>query len=224
MESKKDQGLFIKWRERGGPPVKAPIRRGFGSVIIERTVPFELNGSAEVRYVLSGLEVDFFIPQQHLVDAPGLPAGGGFHAAHDRPTASPAPSGSCAQPLDGLRVLLVEDNMLIALEAEDMLKELGAAQVDTASSIDQANRFLAGGRYDFALLDVSVGTGTTFELASELRKIGTPYILASGYGDRLPLDNQPAVPAIVQKPYQTSHLLHAIESAGLSCSQETRQA
>ena len=54
--------LYIEWRESGGPAVRAPGRKGFGSTIIERSIPFELKGAAEVRYHLLGLEADFCIP------------------------------------------------------------------------------------------------------------------------------------------------------------------
>ncbi len=47
--------LVIDWLERGGPPVTTPARRGFGSTIIERSIPFDLKGEAAVHYELSGL-------------------------------------------------------------------------------------------------------------------------------------------------------------------------
>src|SRR5690606_6590874 len=46
--------LQVGWRERGGPPVKPQKRRGFGSTIIEQSIPFELRGEASVRHELSG--------------------------------------------------------------------------------------------------------------------------------------------------------------------------
>ena len=51
--------LLIDWREEGGPPVTAPTRRGFGSTIIERSIPFDLGGKAEMHYRLSGFERAF---------------------------------------------------------------------------------------------------------------------------------------------------------------------
>ena len=57
-----DTSLNLHWRESGGPPVKPPTRRGFGSTIIERSIPFELGGDAKVEYKLSGLEAEFCVP------------------------------------------------------------------------------------------------------------------------------------------------------------------
>jgi len=50
------KGLRLHWRERGGPAVQAPTRRGFGSALIERMVPFDLEGSAELRFAVGGVE------------------------------------------------------------------------------------------------------------------------------------------------------------------------
>jgi two-component sensor histidine kinase len=47
-------GLVIDWKESGGPPVQPPSRRGFGTTIIERSIPFDLKGDAEIRFDLSG--------------------------------------------------------------------------------------------------------------------------------------------------------------------------
>ena len=120
VEAIDGEGVWLRWRERGGPAVRAPQRRGFGSVIVERTVPFDLQGKAEIRFAVSGLEADFFIPQEHVAFASTASAPEGARDANPGdPLALPE------RPLDGVRVLLVEDNMLIALDAEEMLNDLG---------------------------------------------------------------------------------------------------
>src|SRR3546814_9426555 len=58
-----DGSLLLDWRESGGPAVVAPTRRGFGSTVIERSIPYDLDGRAEVHYRLSGLEARFCIPR-----------------------------------------------------------------------------------------------------------------------------------------------------------------
>src|SRR6202034_3733627 len=63
------EGLRFKWREMGGPVVSVPTRRGFGSVIIERVVPFDLQGTAIVSYLRAGLEAEFLIPERHIAAA-----------------------------------------------------------------------------------------------------------------------------------------------------------
>jgi len=203
------EGVHIRWRERGGPAVQAPKRRGFGSVIVERTVPFDLEGTAEIRFALAGLEADFFIPQKHVFAAETAPA---VPAVADRshPTRPAGLADPHVRPLAGMAVLLVEDNMIIAIEAEDLLRDLGASAIFTAATIPAAEAVAGTQRFDFAMLDINVGTRTSFDLADRLRGEGVPYIFASGYGDQVPLGDTHASVIVVQKPYERVHLTEAV--------------
>ena len=58
--------LVIDWKESGGPPVQPPSRRGFGTTIIERSIPFDLNGDAELRFDLLGVQAHFVIPANYV--------------------------------------------------------------------------------------------------------------------------------------------------------------
>jgi CheY-like chemotaxis protein len=198
-------GLWLRWREHGGPAVRAPERRGFGSVIVERTVEFDLHGKAAIRFAPAGFEADFFIPHEHIASV----------SEHD-----PAPQAreeSVTKPvlladrlIEGVTVLLVEDNLLIALEAEQMLTDLGARLVVSASTLRAAEEAISAHQFGFAMLDISVGGGTSFDLARRLRAAGMPYIFASGYGDQVALDSDHSTSIIIQKPYERDHLRRAI--------------
>jgi len=202
------EGAYVTWREFGGPAVRAPTRRGFGSVILERTIPFDLQGTASVRYLLEGLQADFFIPQCHL-----------FEGAQERDvmvtdsrmSVEAAPAASNPMPIAGKAVLLVEDNMLIALEAEDMLRLLGAEHVSLASTISEADLLLERRQFDVAMLDINVGRSTSFQLATRLKAAGTPFIFATGYGEELALEQRNGDEVVIQKPYEREHLARAIE-------------
>jgi DNA-binding LytR/AlgR family response regulator len=61
------------------------------------------------------------------------------------------------------------------------------------------------------MLDISVGRGTSFDLARRLRSVGIPYIFASGYGDQVALDSDHSASVIIQKPYERDHLRRAIQ-------------
>ncbi|MEM6858830.1 MAG: sensor histidine kinase [Pseudomonadota bacterium] len=81
-------GPSIHWRERGGPPVQTPTRRGFGSTIIERSIPFELKGREDIRFRLTGFEADFTIPDRYVTVR--SPAGeSSFDGGADEPSAFP---------------------------------------------------------------------------------------------------------------------------------------
>jgi DNA-binding NtrC family response regulator len=113
-------------------------------------------------------------------------------------------------PLEGVTVLLVEDNLLIALEAEAMLTDLGARLVVSASTLRAAEEAISVHEFGFAMLDISVGRGTSFDLARRLRSAGMPYIFASGYGDQVVLDSDHSASIVIQKPYERDHLRRAI--------------
>ena len=67
LEVKSGDGLYLKWREIDGPAVQTPRRRGFGSVILERVIPFDLKGTAEVSYKPTGLKRTFLFPRNILL-------------------------------------------------------------------------------------------------------------------------------------------------------------
>ncbi|MGH6737052.1 MAG: response regulator [Methyloceanibacter sp.] len=84
--------------------------------------------------------------------------------------------------LEGLRVLVVEDEALIALQLEDMLTELGCAVVGPASRVAQALQLLDGEKVDAAVLDLNIAGELVYPVADALAHRGLPYIFATGYG------------------------------------------
>jgi CheY-like chemotaxis protein len=180
--------------------VVAPTRRGFGSTIIEQSVPFDLGGDAEIAYRVTGLHARFRIPARHVA---GEAAGAG-----DDARAATIASGL---PLKDKRVLLVEDSMIIAMDAEEQLRRLGAAEVMTASGARPALALLEQHRFDFALLDVNLGGGeTSAPVAAALAARRVPFFFATGYGDGTAfLAEYPKVP-LVNKPYGSEQLQNAL--------------
>jgi light-regulated signal transduction histidine kinase (bacteriophytochrome) len=200
-----DGALRFAWREVGGPPVTAPTRRGFGTTIIERSIPFELSGSAEPRYLLGGFEADFCVPSRYVAGVRTEPAA----------VAAPAPATrQQAGVLAGRRVLLVEDSMLVALDAEDALRALGADDVLVAPSLSAAER-LIDARLDLAVLDFNLGHENSLPLAERLDALGVPFILATGYGEDLVLPETLAQTPVVTKPYDEASLARRIGELGV---------
>jgi len=192
--------LVLEWTEEGGPVVVAPTRRGFGSTIIEQSVPFDLGGDAEIAYRASGLYARFRIPERHVAGEAAGPVGEGLKQGE----------GLDAMPLKGRRVLLVEDSMIIAMDAEEQIKRLGAAHVATAANTGQALALLGKEAFDFGLLDVNLGSETSASIAAEMKARGLPFVFATGYGDGSGfLSDFPGVP-VVNKPYGAEHLQKAL--------------
>lgn len=203
--SRQDNGdLAIRWREHGGPPVQPPSRRGFGSTIIERSIPYDLGGQAETRFPPTGFEADFIIPARQVTDAPSAP-----EEATDAPAAPAFVNDE--QPLLQGRALLVEDSLIIAMDAEDVLVKLGASSVSVASTVVEALAEVERGALSFAVLDVNLGSETSLPIAEKLLEIGVPFVMATGYGDRLNLPDKLRDVIVVQKPYSHGALSRAIE-------------
>ncbi len=197
--------LLLTWEESGGPVVTMPSRRGFGSTIIAQSIPFDLGGRASVEYRLGGLFAEFCVPSRHVA---GVAAGAGD-------TARALSMAAGAMPLKDKTGLLVEDSMIIALEAEDALKELGAVSVVTAASVMRALAVMKEQRFDFALLDVNLGAESSVGVASELAASGVPFAFATGYGEgTVFLQDYPRAP-VVNKPYDSNHLTAALAQMGI---------
>ncbi|AQR73369.1 HWE histidine kinase domain-containing protein [Sphingomonas sp. LM7] len=201
--------LTLTWSESGGPAVKAPTRKGFGTTIIKRSVPYDLGGSAAIDYDPAGVQARFCIPARH-VSEPRVVKGPEVRLP--RKNHPPHPSQAPAKPdlLAGLSVLLVEDSLIIALDAEDILVRFGAS-IETASTPEAAHDMLDGWKPDFAILDINLGDQTSFGIADRLSDLGVPFFFASGYGEQANLPDEHRVRAVVQKPYTTHNIARASE-------------
>ncbi|MDA8585046.1 GAF domain-containing protein [Rhodobacteraceae bacterium] len=196
-----DGSLAIKWREIGGPPVKAPTRQGFGTTIIEKTIPYELKGKVETRYLLSGFEADIMIPSTSI--------------AAEQETVTQAPVTVPQQPISSTvtlagDVLVVEDNMIIAMDASDILSANGASKVHMAGSVGVGLSIIDANDISFALLDVNLGDQTSLPVANELAKQGIPFVLATGYGDAESITAQFPSALVISKPFTSEALQSAI--------------
>lgn len=115
------------------------------------------------------------------------------------------------------RVLVVEDETLIAMDIEAALEAIGCKVVGPTGKLATALLLASGEELDAAVLDVTIRGGKSFPVAEELLARGIPFVLASGYGDwSLPekLRNQPRL----TKPFTASELTEKIR---FLCSQVT---
>lgn len=198
--------LLIDWRESGGPVVMKPTRKGFGSTIIDRSIPYDLGGEAEVEYKSSGVEARFRIPAKH-VSEPKEQEGPAI--AFTRP-AAPASSAPPEQVVQGKTVLLVEDSLIIALDAEDILKRLGALHVMTAGTVEGALEAIESSGPALAMLDINLGDQTSYAVADRLRDLGIPFLFATGYGEQAQLPTSHKARTVLQKPYTLENVERAL--------------
>jgi DNA-binding response OmpR family regulator len=113
------------------------------------------------------------------------------------------------------RVLVVEDDALIALDIAHELADAGLEVIGPATSVAKALELVAANGCDVAVLDVNLGKETSAPVASELRKRGTPFIVLSGYSSEqhppelhgAPLLSKPARPgALVEQLFKILHM------------------
>ena len=111
--------------------------------------------------------------------------------------------------LNGLRVLVVEDEMMVSMLIEDMLSDLGCAVVGPASRLDEAIALVNSSTIDCAVLDVNLGGQPIFPLADLLRERGRPFAFATGYGDAGLRDVDKGTP-VLQKPFREGDLARVL--------------
>jgi CheY-like chemotaxis protein len=116
--------------------------------------------------------------------------------------------------MDGLRVLVVEDEMTIALLIEDMLVELGHEVVELAMRLPRALEIARTEAMDLAILDVNLDGRPSFPVAEVLDERGVPFIFATGYGPAGLAEDFRDRP-VIKKPFDLRGLATAIGALGL---------
>ena len=116
--------------------------------------------------------------------------------------------------LSGLRLLLVEDETMVAMMVEDMLTDLGCVVVDVAGTVSRGVALAsdAGLSLDGAILDVNLGGDKVYPVAEALVAKGIPFIFATGYGIAGIAETFAHVPALA-KPYDAQALERMLTTA-----------
>ncbi|MDR6757007.1 PAS domain S-box-containing protein [Mycoplana sp. BE70] len=197
--------LRLRWCESGASQVAAPKTSGFGTTIIERSL-LPYGGSAQLSYAGEGLscEIEFPLPEER------SSASDAAHAsAQDQ--LKPTDLAFHRQP----RVLIVEDEPLIAMEMEEVLRTNNFQVAATAFHLKRALQLAAGDEFDAVLLDANLGGARVDEVAELLAAKRIPFVFVSGYG-------REGLPArfrdfpLVSKPFDTKRLVAELTTALLA--------
>ncbi|HSZ76602.1 MAG TPA: response regulator [Chthoniobacterales bacterium] len=116
------------------------------------------------------------------------------------------------QELSNRKVLVVEDEMMIAMLIEDMLDEFGCKLVGPATNVPRALELIGKESIDVAVLDLNLDGKDTYAIADALQRKSVPFIFATGYGStglRQEYGNRP----VLQKPFQARDLSTALTEA-----------
>lgn len=113
--------------------------------------------------------------------------------------------------LSGLRVLLVEDDVLVTMLLEDWLLEFGCAVVGPAATVDAATELVGGSAIDAALVDLQLDQGDGgYRIADALLARAIPIAFVTGYDASCLRDDYRAVP-LLRKPFDSETLKAVLE-------------
>jgi CheY-like chemotaxis protein len=109
------------------------------------------------------------------------------------------------KPLSGQRILVVEDEMLVLMETQDMLADLGCDAVVAAATNEQAIALIEAQHFDAALLDLNLNGVRSYPVADLLAERGVPFVFATDYGGHGLRDGDRDRPLLV-KPFECDRL------------------
>ncbi|ETR76729.1 chemotaxis protein CheY [Afipia sp. P52-10] len=165
-----DRVLRMEWRERGGPPVSEPKRRGFGSAAIVAGVKQQQGGNVVFDWQREGLRCSLEVPLQDAVAGRSVKSLGRKRDVPSGRAASSKPS-----------IMIVEDEMLVALSLQESLTSLGYRTVGPYVRLGEALAAVDVQPVDFAVLDVNLAGELVYQLADVLKRKNIPFVFTTGY-------------------------------------------
>lgn len=207
--STREGGFVIEWRETGGSVLHPAAVAGFGGVLLGEFTGRELDGKVTIEPSPAGLRARIEAAASAVAASPVADSAEPPPApAADEPVVVQTVESDPGQ-IAGLKILIVEDSLLLALELEQGLTDLGAEIVGSAAEVDEAMAMIDR-PFDAAVLDANLNGASVMPVAEALHAMGRPFIFATGYADK-------AGPAgfdapIVRKPYNVGQIARALAS------------
>jgi PAS domain S-box-containing protein len=185
--------LVLQWIETGGPRVAPPSARSFGLKVIRTSIENQLDGRAIFEWASTGMQCTLAIP---LGNSAGL---------REARAASHGDGAKPADSLSGRRVLLVEDEALVAMMIQECLTESGHLVIGPISRAADALQAAKEIDYDAAILDINLGDEMAYPVADIVAARGVPFVFVTGYEADTIDDRFSHVP-ILQKPIERQML------------------
>lgn len=193
-------GVRITWVESGGPATRAPNRRGFGLGLIERAVPYEMDGDSRLEFAPEGLRAELWLPAAAVIRLETQPPASG----------TPLRTGGRQDQALPQSVLILEDSMVVAMDMTDMLRDLGVGDVRTFPTVSQAQASIEAAVPDFAVLDVSLRSEQSFDVARLLLSKKVPFFFATGYGSDYEMPQDLLTCTVLTKPVDMARFLSTL--------------
>jgi two-component sensor histidine kinase len=162
-------GVLIEWSENGCQNIVAPSRLGFGSRLIAATLGHQIGGEIKTLWRPGGVLHELVLGPAALMATPPQ--------QRQAKASAVVNSGS----IRGSRVLIVEDEALIALSLNEMLRDAGCVSVGPASNVDEALSIIENNIIDMALIDLNLNGESSLPVAHALRSRRIPFTFVTGY-------------------------------------------
>jgi PAS domain S-box-containing protein len=192
-----DDGLVLHWAETGGPAITQPSSRSFGLKVIVASIEQQLGGKAAFDWNPKGLRCDFSIPRSELTKSRSL--------KDTRDTGQKNGAVIGLEHMKKPRVLLVEDEALVAMMIQETLIDFGFQVIGPVSTASEALASARNSHFDAAVLDINLGDGLVYTVAEILGKRGVPFVFVTGY-DADSVDPRFSGVPVLQKPIERDML------------------
>jgi PAS domain S-box-containing protein len=189
----KDGDLFLNWTETGGPSVTEPATYGFGSRIIRTSIERQLGGRITFDWRQDGLRCEFAVPCGEKTGIADLLVKGMQDSSNSDIERLIALSGN--------RILVVEDEAIVALALCDLLHELGFEVIGPFGNLGDAVHATEALDFEAAILDVNVDGQMIYRVADVLSKRDIPFVFVTGYGPESISSRFRHIP-VIQKPIE----------------------
>jgi CheY-like chemotaxis protein len=202
--------ILLEWVESGGPTISEPRRSGFGRLLLEKILPADLDGTIKLDFREPGLKCVISFPLEATSNLMPYRKIGGTKIA-SRAHLQTRPDGK--SEVAGKRILLVEDETLLALEISEILSSAGAHVIGPFGGLIEGATAARRESIDIAVLDMNLNGQMVYPLAEELLERKIPLIFLTGYN--VPDVPEPlhGVPHVI-KPADPAELLKLIAEIG----------
>ena len=187
--------LVLDWTETGGPPTAEPARLGFGLTIVRSSIEAQFRGGVSYEWRREGLRCTLSIPAAQIAAPP---------AAAEAPAPAPADNGT-RRSLADMRLLVVEDELLVSMLIQEILGELGATVAGPYARLSDGLAAAKAEGFDGAILDLNLAGESADPLADFLLARGVPFVFITGY-QRESIDRRYANVPVLQKPIDAAAL------------------
>ncbi len=203
-----DSILELYWTESGGPEVVPPAEPGFGSTAIRGAIEHQLGGEFDLVWAPAGVTCRIAFPLARSMAPVASPAAS--PVASQSADLPPAPVAAPEVDLSGKRVLVLEDEALIALTLMDVLRDLGCTIVGPANSTAAALDRLTQVTPDIAVLDVNLAGASSAPVAQALKLLGVPFVYCTGYAEPTLQIGKELLAPMLTKPVDRDELADAL--------------